>query len=121
MNFANMYEYRKQVQKLYIDSTKGLVKGNIYNELNELKLDYDFIDEIKTDSNIFSVTFTIKFEKYSKTVYNILISRIKETIKSFVLKNVQNPNNEMIEFLNSNLLFDIYQLNSDSHTIMVRL
>ena len=121
MDFAKIYDYRKQVQKLYIDSAKGLVKGNIYNELAELKLDYEFIADVKTNSSIFSIVFTIKSEKYSKTVRDILIPRIKETIKSFVLKNVQNADDEMVEFLNSDLLFDIYQLHTNDYTIMIRL
>lgn len=120
ISMEKYYEYRKQLQQLYDNSVNGIVKGMIYNELAELKIDYDFIDNTSINIEKKTVTFEIISIENQKYIDNILIPRINQTIKDFVIKNVKEVNNdELINFLDQNdYYFDIYRIYKDDKCII---
>ena len=120
ISMEKYYEYRKQLQQLYDNSVNGTAKGMIYNELAELKIDYDFIDNTFINIEKKTVTFEIISRENQKYIDNILIPRINQTIKDFVIKNTKEANNdELINFLDQNdYYFDIYRIYKDDKCII---
>lgn len=117
----NLYDYRKQIQKLYDNSVYGNIKGDIYKELSELRIDNSFIIDITTDSMSKRVSFKLD-NKAVDTDTADLIKQIQQVIKSFVIKNTNCMSDELKNFLESNLYFDTYIINSEeSKIVMVQL
>ena len=98
ISMEKYYEYRKRIQKMYDDSVAGTAKGMIYNELTEIKLDYNFISNTSVNMEKRTVTFEIVSKEGKKYIDDILIPRIKETIKRFVMKNIQDKNDKLFLF-----------------------
>ena len=117
-----LYDYRKQIQKIYNDSVYGNTKGDIYSELSELRIDNDFIKNIECDSLKKSVTFELE-ENTSTKQSDSLMSQISETIKQFVIKNLNDISEGMQSFLQSNMHYDSYYLNTNngSNTVIIQL
>lgn len=114
----NLYDCRKQIQKIYNDSVYGNIKGDIYSELDELRIDNQFIISVSSDSTNKRITFKLEDYVTSSDISN-LFEQIKEVIRSFIYKNMFiSP--EMDEFLNSNLYFDSYFID-ESKLVIVQL
>lgn len=118
----NLYDYRKQIQKIYNDSVYGNTKGDIYSELSELRIDNEFIKSIECDSLKKSVTFELE-ENTSSKESDSLMSQISETIKQFAIKNLNNISEDMQSFLQSNMHYDSYYLNTNNgaKTVIIQL
>ena len=115
----DLYNYRKQIQKLYDDSVYGNIKGDIYNELSELRIDNEFIENINLDSTNKRITFKLNNSVTNKDVDD-LFEQIQEVIKSFIYKNINCMSDGLKEFIESNLYFDSYFIN-ESKIIIVQL
>ncbi len=108
-----LYEYRKKIQKLYTESIYGNTKGDIYNELSDLSIDNNFIVNIKSNTQMRTVMFTLNDNVTDRDVASLL-SQIKNVIKDFILKNISKEENEnLIEFLETDLCYDSYILNNN--------
>ena len=120
ISMEKYYEYIKRIQKMYDDSVAGTAKGMIYNELTEIKLDYDFISNTSVNMEKRTVTFEIISKEGQKYVDDILIPRIKETIKRFVMKNIYDEKDKMFLFLlDSDYYFELYRINDKNDTCIV--
>ena len=113
----SIYDSRKQIQKLIDESSYGLVKGDIYNELSELRIDNDFITEINVNSEKREITFKIKNE--AKNKIDNLIEQINEVIKSFIYKNLKNINDEFKNDIESQYCFDKYIFDSGEEILLI--
>ena len=107
-----MYEYRKLIQKIYNESVYGNTKGDIYKELSDLRIDNNFIDNIKCNQSMRTITFQLN-ENVTDRDVSSLLSQIKIVIKDFILKNISDHNDELKEFLESDLCYDSYKLNNN--------
>ena len=56
----DIYNNRKQIQKIYNESVYGNSKGDIYAELSELRIDNDCIKTIYSDPINKTVTFELE-------------------------------------------------------------
>lgn len=115
----DLYNYRKQIQKLYDESVYGNIKGDIYNELNDLRIDNEFIENISSDVTTKRITFKLN-DKVTEDNVSSLISQIQNVIKLFVTKNINCMSDGLKEFLDSSLYFDSYFIN-ESKIIIVQL
>lgn len=115
----DLYNYRKQIQKLYDESVYGNIKGDIYNELNDLRIDNDFIENISSDITTKRITFKLNDKATDKNVSS-LTNQIQDVIRSFVTKNTNCMSDELKEFLNTALYFDSYFIN-ESKIVIVQL
>jgi uncharacterized membrane protein len=119
----DLYANRKQIQKIYNNSIYDNIKGNIYTELSELRIDNDCIKNVS--SNIINKTITFELENgISDKKFSKLIDEIKNTVKSFIKKNISfDQNNEIEELIESGLCYDSYFINKEdgSKTIIIQL
>ena len=119
----DLYANRKQIQKIYNDSIYNNIKGDIYAELSELRIDNDCIKSISSNQINKTVTFELE-DNISDKKSSKLLDEIKNTIKSFIKKNVSSEqNNEIEEFIESGLCYDSYFINKEdgSKTIIIQL
>ena len=107
-----LYEYRRQIQKIYNDSIYGNTKGDIYNELSDLRIDNNFIESVICNNNMKTITFQLK-ENVTDRDISSLLSQIKIVIKDFVSKNISDENQELKDFLDTDLCYDSYKLNNN--------
>ena len=103
----NFYNHKKTIHKLYNESVYGNIKGDIYNELSELRIDNGYIKSVATEPDKKTVLFTIDNIDYNKTD---LKSQIKEVIRSFISKNISNWDQEFENFINGDLICDFYEM-----------
>ena len=109
----DIYEYRKLIQKIYNESFYGNTKGDIYKELSDLRIDNNFIENIKCNQSMRTITYNLT-ENITDRDVSSLLSQIKLVIKDFILKNLSSENNnELEEFLESDLCYDSYKLNNN--------
>jgi uncharacterized membrane protein len=108
----DIYEYRKLIQKIYNESVYGNTKGDIYKELSDLRIDNNFIENIKCNQSMRTITFQLN-ENVTDRDVSSLLSQIKLVIKDFVLKNLSENNDNLKEFLESDLCYDSYKLNNN--------
>ena len=108
----DVYEYRRQIQKIYNDSIYGNTKGDIYNELSDLRIDNEFVEGVKCDQKMRTIMFQLS-ENVTDRDVSSLLSQIKLVIKEFVNKNISDGSKEFEEFLNSDLCYDSYKLNNN--------
>ena len=67
-----------------------------------------------------TVTFEIISKEGQKYIDDILIPRIKETIKRFVMKNIYDEKDKMFLFLlDSDYFFELYRINDKHDTCIV--
>jgi hypothetical protein len=113
----NLYDYRKQIHKIYNDSVYGNTKGDIYSELSEIRLDNDCIKSVSYDQ--MNKTFTCEMvEGTSINELDNLLSQIREVIKNFIKKNLSCLSTEMEDFLeNTYLYFDYYIIKKDENEL----
>ena len=118
----NLYDYRKQIQKIYDDSVYGNVKGDIYNELSELRIDNSFIEEVTTNKMNKRVTFKLSIDHKDNNVSE-LIQQIQSVIKAFVEKNVSCMSDGLRNFLDSNpnLYCDTYSITENNSKLVIFL
>lgn len=113
----NLYDFRKQIHKIYNDSVYGNTKGDIYNELAEIRLDNGCIKSISYDS----MGKRFSYEMVEGTNINKLddlLSQIREVIKNFIKKNLSCMSTEMENFLeNTYLYFDYYIIKKDENEL----
>ena len=74
-----LYEYRRQIQKIYNESVYGNTKGDIYNELSDLRIDNNFVESIKCNPNMKTITFQLN-ENVTDRDVSSLLSQIKLVI-----------------------------------------
>jgi hypothetical protein len=118
----NLYDNRKKIQKLYDDSIYSNTKGDIYAELSELRIDNDCVKTINSNTMNKTITFELE-DNTSDKKSSKLIDEIKATIKSFIEKNISDQNDEMKEFIESDLCYDSYFINkiNGTKTIIIQL
>jgi len=108
----NLYDYRKQIHKIYNESVYGNTKGDIYNELSELRLDNNFIDSVVINNENKTVLYKLT-EGFDKDDIQSLLDQVQSVIELFVTKNLPNIDEDMSNFLKSNLTYDHYILNDN--------
>ena len=111
MEQVDIYKYRKIIQKLYNNSVYGEIKGDIYNELCDLRIDNKFIERVSVENDRRTVYFELN-EMNSDNILS-LQSQIKNVIELFVDKNY-NVDSEMHDFLEAGdgYSFDSYIINN---------
>lgn len=118
----SLYDYRKQIQKLYNEPKSN---GDIYEELSELRIDDEYNKYIKTIStNIInkSITFDL-VDSVSDKQSQKLINEIRRVITEFINKNIHDQSDEFKKFVESDLCYDEFILCNDNgiYTIIVQL
>ena len=113
-----LYEYRKIIQRIYNESIYGNTKGDIYNELGDLRIDNNFIESIKANQQMRTITFQLKENVSGKDVAS-LYSQITLVIRDFITKNLSTEEYDNIKtFLDTDLCYDSYKI---SNNVIVQL
>ena len=112
----DLYSHRKLIQKLYDDSVYGNIKGDVYKELSELRIDNKYIIEVSEDRIEKRITF-----KLDSNIDDLssLLSQINSVIKAFIEKNMTCMSEGLKEFLSSGLFFDTYIIKEDGFKIVI--
>lgn len=113
----NIYDQKKKIHKIYNDSVYGNIKGDIYKELSDLRIDNDFILQVDTQMLEKRILFKLKDETTEKQLNDLKI-QITDIIKTFIENNIDDIDSELREFISGNLLYDSYQFKNN---IMIQL
>lgn len=113
----NLYDFRKRIQSIYNDAIYGNIKGDIYNELSDLRIDNDFIEEINIESQKMTIIYKLNINTSEKDINNLTLE-IRNVIRMFITKNISDIDNDFNNFLNTDMICDFYKLTTQNNIIL---